>query len=196
MQVSCWSAQLRDYDSHNHENRHRFWDEEISGNPLVNTLAPMIGLWASLTAKFQRGGNSVNCDLMTHRVWLEKTSPHIFHVRRHHLSDFDDKLTRGCRLKWQNLEEYPISSNPLSIQTKTNTEYEGIFIEKFPQPLALSFHQIYSSKWGHLKALCILFKWVYGSMISNKRWLSDRPKCWRKHVNAGTTQKAKKIPKV
>ena len=72
----------------------------------------------------------------------------------------------------------------------------GISIEKFPHALALSFHQIYSSNWGHRKALGILFKWVYGNMISNKRWLGDRPKCWRMHVNLGTTQKAKKIPKV
>ena len=35
----------------------------------------------------------------------------------------------------------------------------------------------------------------YGNMISNKRWLGDRPKCWRMHVNLGTTQKAKKYPK-
>ena len=48
-------------------------------------------------------------------------------------------------------------------------QYEGIFIEKFPHALALSVHQIYLSKWGHLKALCILFKWVYDIMISNKR---------------------------
>ena len=33
VQVSDWSAQLRDYDSHNHEYRHRFWDEEKQQTP-------------------------------------------------------------------------------------------------------------------------------------------------------------------
>ena len=51
MQVSVWSAQLRDYDSHNYKNRHRFWDEEITGNSLVNTLAPVIGLWTRPTQR-------------------------------------------------------------------------------------------------------------------------------------------------
>ena len=41
VQVSGWSAQLRDYDSHNHENRDRFWDEEKPGN----ALACLFWLW-------------------------------------------------------------------------------------------------------------------------------------------------------
>ena len=47
-----------------------------------------------------------------------------------------------------------------------------------------------------MKALGILFKWEYGSLDSIKKWLSDRPKCRPSLVNAGTTLKAKKIPKV
>ena len=47
-----------------------------------------------------------------------------------------------------------------------------------------------------MKALDILFKWVYGSLISDKKLLSDRPICWLRYVMAGTTQKAKKILKV
>ena len=35
-------GQSRDYDSHNHENRHRFWDEEKTGN----ALACFFWLWS------------------------------------------------------------------------------------------------------------------------------------------------------
>ena len=32
-------------------------------------------------------------------------------------------------------------------------------------------------------------QWVYGSLISDQKWLSDRPNCRVSLVNAGTTQK-------
>ena len=43
--------------------------------------------------------------------------------------------------------------------------YKGIFNLKFPQALAPSFHHIYPSNWARLKAVVILFKWVYGNSI-------------------------------
>ena len=39
-----------------------------------------------------------------------------------------------------------------------------------------------------MKHLGILFKWGYGSLISDKEWLSGRPKYSSTSVNAGTTQ--------
>ena len=48
-------------------------------------------------------------------------------------------------------------------------EYEGDPSNKFTLALALLFHQIYSSNWAHLKALSILLKWGYSSLISNKK---------------------------
>ena len=77
-----------------------------------------------------------------------------------------------------------------------NPNYVGISIKKFPHALALSFHQIYSSNWGHLMGLDILLKWWYGSLISTNKWLSDRPKCRMTSITVGTTQKAKKLLKV
>ena len=47
----------------------------------------------------------------------------------------------------------------------------GIFNLKFPQALAPSFHHIYLSNWARLKALVILFKWVYGSPDCYGKWL-------------------------
>ena len=47
--------------------------------------------------------------------------------------------------------------------------YEGEFSIKFPQALALLLQQIYSSNWSHMKALGIFFKWVYSSLISDKK---------------------------
>ena len=39
MQVSCWSAQLRDYDSHNHENRHQI----LGGRNIRQSLSKYFG---------------------------------------------------------------------------------------------------------------------------------------------------------
>ena len=47
--------------------------------------------------------------------------------------------------------------------------YEGKSNEKFPQVLALLLHKIFSSYWGHMKALGILLKWGYGSLDSRKK---------------------------
>ena len=47
--------------------------------------------------------------------------------------------------------------------------YEGFPTYKFPQALALLFEKIFSSIWVHMKALGILFKWGYGSLISEKK---------------------------
>ena len=47
--------------------------------------------------------------------------------------------------------------------------YKGESIDKFPRALALLSHQIYSSHWGQLKAISILFEWGYDTLISNKR---------------------------
>ena len=54
--------------------------------------------------------------------------------------------------------------------------------------VALLFHYINSSYWGHMKALSIPFRWVYSSLISNTKWLSDRPKCRETLVKPGATQ--------
>ena len=62
---------------------------------------------------------------------------------------------------------------------------------KYKQVIAPLLHQIYSSYWSHMKALGIFFKWVYGSLIYDKKWLSGRPKCTMTLVNAGTTQAKK-----
>ena len=47
------------------------------------------------------------------------------------------------------------------------TVYEGGSIERFPRALAPLSHQIYSSHWGQLKAISILFEWGYDTLISN-----------------------------
>ena len=78
----------------------------------------------------------------------------------------------------------------------TQHRNEACTSDKFTPALSLLFHQIYAICWGHMKVLGILFKWGYDTLISNRRWLNDRPKCWRKHVSARTIQKAKKILKV
>ena len=57
----------------------------------------------------------------------------------------------------------------LDLVSSTRDVYEGISIEKFPQALALLLHKIYSSYWGHMKALGILLKWGYGSLDSSKK---------------------------
>ena len=67
--------------------------------------------------------------------------------------------------------------------------YKGISIEKFPHALALLLHKIYSSYWGHMKALGILLNWGYGSLDSTKKWLNDRPKCEGHFVDHRVTQK-------
>ena len=85
----------------------------------------------------------------------------------------------GWRREWQSAE---ISTDSISL------EYEAWFSIKFPQALALLWHQIYSSNWDHMKGLNLLFKWGYSSLISNQEWLSERPKCRMTLVNAGTTQ--------
>ena len=51
----------------------------------------------------------------------------------------------------------------------TFAKYQGDPTEKFTQALALLLHQIYSSYWGHMKALGILFQWGYGSLDSTKK---------------------------
>ena len=39
VQVSCWSAQLRDYHSHNHENRHQI----LGGRNIRQSLSKYFG---------------------------------------------------------------------------------------------------------------------------------------------------------
>ena len=98
-------------------------------------------------------------------------------------------------LHWDELS-YAFSVQSCCCSITFTLQYEGGSIEKFPRALALLSHQMYSSHWGQLKAISIPFGWGFDTLISNKRWLSDKPKCWRRHVHASTTQKAKKILEV
>ena len=52
---------------------------------------------------------------------------------------------------------------PFLVTCKLFLYLRGHFQPKIPQALTLSFHQIYSSNWGHLM---ILLKWWYWSLIS------------------------------
>ena len=53
--------------------------------------------------------------------------------------------------------------------------YEACTNEKLPQVLALLLHQIYSSYWGQMRALGILFKSGYDTLISTRGdWVTDQ----------------------
>ena len=50
------------------------------------------------------------------------------------------------------------------------------------------FHNQLPIFWCHFKPMTLLYTWEYGSLISNKKWLSGTPKCRMTWVNADATQ--------
>ena len=67
--------------------------------------------------------------------------------------------------------------------------YEGWFFERYNQAITGLFPQKYSSNWGHMKALNMLIKMRYGSLLSSWKQMSGRAKCWGNLQEASTTQK-------
>ena len=64
-------------------------------------------------------------------------------------------------------DHFGFSSPRIAVHSVTYHEYESEKPLTVMNSVALLLHHIYSSYWGHMEALCILFRWGYGSPISD-----------------------------
>ena len=102
----------------------------------------------------------------------------------------DQQVSESARGNWQVRGKFM----PCRLESPHMLTTRGRTLKRRLNFLAILDLQ-FSGDWVHMKALGILFKLGYGCLISDMKWLIDRPKCWWILGRWAQLKMVKKYPK-